>query len=67
MIVHRNWQHLCRLQADIFSSAAGADYRREILRPGGSRDAMDSLVAFLGRAPSSDPFLRSKGLAAAAA
>jgi len=40
----------------------GLKYRREILEPGASRDAMDSIVAFLGRKPSINPFLQSKGL-----
>ena len=38
-----------------FNSDTGASYRKEILEPGASRDAMDSLVAFLGRAPRVDP------------
>jgi len=44
---------------DPMSSQAGKKYRKEILLPGGSRDEMDSLKAFLGRAPSSDAFLKS--------
>ncbi|KAF9505096.1 hypothetical protein BS47DRAFT_1374338 [Hydnum rufescens UP504] len=37
----------------------GQRYRKEILLPGGSRDEMESLKSFLGRAPSSDAFLKS--------
>jgi len=40
----------------------GKKYRKEILGPGSTRDAMDSLIAFLGRKPDSEPFLRNKGL-----
>jgi len=40
----------------------GMAYRKEILAVGGSRDAMDSLVAFLGRKPTIDAFLVSIGL-----
>mmetsp|Transcript_18920 Transcript_18920/g.40817 ORF Transcript_18920/g.40817 Transcript_18920/m.40817 type:complete len:718 (-) Transcript_18920:432-2585(-) len=52
-----------RFEAEgIFSAVAGSSYRHEILSRGGSRDAMESLVAFLGREPSQTPFLRAKGL-----
>jgi len=57
-----------RFEAEgIFSPAVGACYRNEILAPGGSRDATESLRAFLGRDPIQEPFLASKGLLAAAA
>ncbi|KAJ2507687.1 metalloendopeptidase [Coemansia sp. RSA 2052] len=46
----------------IFNLQTGLDYRHEILRPGGSRDAMDSLVKFIGRKPSHHAFLKSIGL-----
>ncbi|OLY81524.1 Thimet oligopeptidase [Smittium mucronatum] len=46
----------------LFNKKSGMDYRNEILAPGGSRDAMDSLVAFLGREPEMGPFLRSIGM-----
>ena len=50
----------------IFNPATGASYREEILAAGGARDALDSLIAFLGREPIQEPFLASKGLAVAA-
>ncbi|OMJ24533.1 Thimet oligopeptidase [Smittium culicis] len=46
----------------LFNEKSGIDYRNEILLPGGSRDAMESLVAFLGREPEMEPFLRSIGM-----
>ncbi|KAJ2767795.1 metalloendopeptidase [Coemansia nantahalensis] len=46
------------------NAATGMDYRREILRPGGSRDAMEGLVRFLGRKPDNKAFLESIGLRA---
>ncbi|KAL1748003.1 hypothetical protein HDZ31DRAFT_30713 [Schizophyllum fasciatum] len=45
-------------KADPFDPARGKKYRDCILRPGGSREEMDSLKEFLGRPPNSDAFLR---------
>lgn len=47
----------------IFDPAAGALYRSKILAPGGSRDGAELLRDFLGRDPTPDAFLISKGLA----
>ena len=40
----------------------GAEYRREILEPSGSRDAEDLVRDFLGREPSNAAFLRLLGM-----
>jgi thimet oligopeptidase len=47
----------------ILSPKVGADYRREILEPNGSRDAADLVRAFLGREPSNAEYLRLRGMA----
>ncbi|KAJ1657427.1 metalloendopeptidase [Dispira simplex] len=46
----------------VMNPKTGKDYRFEILKPGGSRDAMVHLKTFLGREPKLDPFLKSLGL-----
>ena len=46
----------------ILSPSVGAEYRREILEPNGSRDADDLVRAFLGREPSNAEFLRLRGM-----
>ena len=46
----------------IQSPAVGADYRREILEPNGSRDADDLVRGFLGRDPSNEEYLRLRGM-----
>lgn len=49
-------------QTGPFNVDVGQRYRREILAPGKSRDAMDSLEAFLGRKPNNKAFLKLYGL-----
>ncbi|MEP6681315.1 MAG: M3 family metallopeptidase [Chloroflexota bacterium] len=46
----------------VLSPSVGADYRREILEPNGSRSADDMVRAFLGREPSNEAFLRLRGM-----
>jgi len=46
----------------LFSAAVGRDYRKWILAPGGSKDATELLRDFLGREPTPEAFLQSKGL-----
>jgi oligopeptidase A len=49
----------------VLSAAAGARFRDEVLARGGSRPAMESFVAFRGRAPQLDALLRHNGMIAA--
>jgi Zn-dependent oligopeptidase len=44
------------------SPKVGADYRREVLATGGSRDGIEHLRAFLGREPNNKAFLRKLGM-----
>jgi thimet oligopeptidase len=46
----------------VLSPKVGAEYRREILEPNGSRDADELVRAFLGREPSNAEFLRLRGM-----
>ncbi len=46
----------------IMDTATGANFRREILAVGGSRDALESFKAFRGREPQIDALLRHNGL-----
>ena len=49
-------------EAGVLSSAAGEKFRDEVLSRGGSRDALESFVAFRGRAPQLDALLRHNGM-----
>ena len=49
-------------EAGVLSSAVGEKFRNEVLARGGSRDAMESFVAFRGRAPQLDALLRHNGM-----
>lgn len=42
----------------------GVEYRQKVLSRGGSVDADEMLLAFLGRAPTQDAFLQQLGLVA---
>jgi thimet oligopeptidase len=54
-----------RFEAEgVTSPIVGADYRREILEPNGTRDGMAMLRSFLGRDPSPATFLRLLGIEA---
>jgi oligopeptidase A len=46
----------------VLSAEIGARFRKEVLAVGGSREAMQSFVAFRGREPSIDALLRHNGL-----
>jgi oligopeptidase A len=46
----------------VTSPQVGAEYRREILEPNGSRPADELVRAFLGRDPSPDAWLRLRGM-----
>jgi oligopeptidase A len=53
-------------EAGVLSPAIGARFRDEVLARGGSRDAMESFIAFRGRAPQLEALLRHNGLIATA-
>ena len=49
-------------EGGVLNPETGARFRREILGVGGSRPALDSFIAFRGRAPSIDALLRHNGM-----
>jgi oligopeptidase A len=49
-------------EAGVLSPTAGARFRDEVLARGGSRPALESFVAFRGRAPQLDALLRHNGM-----
>jgi Zn-dependent oligopeptidase len=48
----------------VTSSQVGAEYRRAVLEPNGSRPGDELVAAFLGRAPSNEAYLRLRGVLA---
>ncbi len=58
------FEEAAQLSGSVLDSETGARYQREILSVGGSRPAMDSFIAFRGRAPQIDALLRHGGMAA---
>ena len=48
----------------VLDVATGRRFRQHVLEVGGSRPALDSFIAFRGRAPTIDALLRHQGLAA---
>jgi oligopeptidase A len=49
-------------EAGVLSPVAGNRFRDEVLAQGGSRAALDSFIAFRGRAPQIDALLRHNGM-----
>ncbi|AVA37657.1 oligopeptidase A [Cupriavidus metallidurans] len=64
--VYAAFEEAAQLSGSVLDSATGERYRREILSVGGSRPAMESFVAFRGRAPQIDALLRHGGMTEAA-
>jgi Zn-dependent oligopeptidase len=46
----------------IMNPKCGMDYRKMVLAPGGTHNITDHLTNFLGRAPSNEAFLKSRGI-----
>lgn len=51
-----------KFRDNLMCAETGKRYRACILQPGGSRDAMESLEAFLGRPPNHEAYIRTLGL-----
>ena len=51
-------------EAGVFDRATAERFRSAVLATGGSRDALDSFVAFRGREPELDALLKQSGIAA---
>ena len=50
-------------EQDPFDAKAGKRYRDLVLAPGGVGKILDHLTTFLGRPPSQEAFLKSRGIA----
>ncbi len=50
-------------EKDPFDAKAGRRYRDLVLAPGGVGKILDHLTTFLGRPPSQEAFLKSRGIA----
>ena len=61
--VYAAFEEAAQLSGSVLDSETGKRYHREILSVGGSRPAMESFVAFRGRAPQIDALLRHGGMA----
>lgn len=48
----------------IFNPETGAAFRKEVLEVGGSREPMETFIAFRGREPTTDALLRHSGIGA---
>jgi oligopeptidase A len=64
--VYAAFEEAAQLSGSVLDAGTGERYRREILSVGGSRPAMESFVAFRGRAPQIDALLRHGGMTEAA-
>lgn len=51
-----------KFKGNVLSKVAGREYRDKVLAPGATKDAAVIIREFLGREPTQEAFLRSKGL-----
>ena len=57
------FEEAAETRGSVLDAATGEHFRREFLAVGASRPALDSFIAFRGRAPEPEALLRSYGLA----
>ncbi len=57
-------EQAARSAEGVLNTAIGSRFRQEILAMGGSRPALESFIAFRGRAPQMDALLRHNGMTA---
>ena len=62
--VYAAFEEAAKVSGTVLDTTTGARYRDEILAVGGSREAMESFIAFRGRAPQVDALLRHSGMSA---